>query len=79
MCINGCLLFSSYDYLLFRDGLSNQVDSKICGFLEYPHLVTIKGNIAVVVFKSDSAVNKKGFLIKYEAYVSITFLCPDSN
>ncbi|KAK3710400.1 hypothetical protein QZH41_012319, partial [Actinostola sp. cb2023] len=59
-----------YDYLLFKDGLSNQVGSKLCGFLERPRLVTVKGNVAIVEFRSDSALNKKGVFIRYEAHVS---------
>ncbi|XP_032226769.2 uncharacterized protein LOC5502605 isoform X2 [Nematostella vectensis] len=57
-----------YDFVVIMDGLYNQVGPRLCGTLAQARAVAVKGNMAVVVFKSDNANSKGGFLIKYRAH-----------
>lgn len=60
------VIFFRYDYIAVYDLLGNQVGQRYCGSITSPFLKDVKGNVAVVVFSSDSANSKKGFILSYE-------------
>lgn len=52
--------------------LDNQVGQRYCGSITSPIHKDVKGNVAVVVFRSDTANSKKGFVLSYEARKCLT-------
>jgi len=56
-----------YDYIAVYDMLDNQVGQRYCGSITSPFHKNVNGNVAVVVFRSDSANSKKGFFLSYGA------------
>ena len=62
--------YCRYDYVAILDKLSNEVGRRHCGSYIYPVTVDVKGNVAIIVFRSDSSNGKRGFLITYSAHVS---------
>ena len=66
------LIFFRYDYIAVYDLLDNQVGQRYCGSVTSPIVKDVKGNVAVVVFSSDSANNKKGFILSYEGRQCLT-------
>lgn len=66
------LIFSRYDYIAVYDLLDNQVGQRYCGSVMSPIVKDVKGNVAVVVFSSDSANSKKGFILSYEGRQCLT-------
>lgn len=67
-----------YDYIAIYDILDNQVGERYCGSMTSPIHKDVKGNVAVVVFGSDSTNSKKGFSLSYEASKSISSLDIDT-
>ena len=61
-----CVSFR-YDYIAVYDLLDNQVGQRYCGSITSAIHKDVKGNVAVVVFRSDSANSKRGFILSYEA------------
>ncbi|CAH3165296.1 unnamed protein product [Porites lobata] len=61
-----------YDYIAVYDLLDNQVGQRYCGSIMSPVYKEVKGNVAVVVFHSDSTNSKKGFVLSYEAHTCLT-------
>ncbi|KAJ7365753.1 hypothetical protein OS493_002470 [Desmophyllum pertusum] len=61
-----------YDYIAVYDMLDNQVGQRYCGSIVSPVVKDLKGNVAVVVFSSDSANSKKGFILSYEGRRCLT-------
>lgn len=55
-----------YDYIAVCDMLGNEVGQRYCGSITSPILKHVKGNMATVVFHSDSANSKKGFILSYK-------------
>ncbi|CAH3033601.1 unnamed protein product [Pocillopora meandrina] len=55
-----------YDYIAVCDMLGNEVGQRYCGSITSPILKHVKGNMATVVFRSDSANSKKGFILSYK-------------
>ena len=66
------LFFFRYDYIAVYDLLDNQVGQRYCGSIMSPVYKEVKGNVAVVVFHSDSTNSKKGFVLSYEAHTCLT-------
>lgn len=66
------VIFFRYDYIAVYDLLDNQVGQRYCGSITSPIVKDVKGNVAVVVFSSDSANSKKGFILTYEARQCLT-------
>ena len=66
------LFFFRYDYIAVYDLLDNQVGQRYCGSVTSPIVKHVKGNVAVVVFSSDSANSKKGFILSYEGRQCLT-------
>ena len=60
-------VFFRYDYIAVYDLLDNQVGQRYCGSITSSIHKDVKGNVAVVVFRSDSANSKRGFILSYEA------------
>lgn len=54
------------------DLLDNQVGQRYCGSITSPVHKEVKGNVAVVVFHSDSTNSKNGFVFSYEAHTCLT-------
>lgn len=65
-------VFLRYDYIAVYDLLDNQVGQRYCGSITAPIHKDVKGNVAVMVFRSDSANSKKGFTVSYEARKCVT-------
>jgi len=61
-----------YDYIAVYDVLENQVGERYCGSITRPINKHVRGNVAVVIFRSDSTNNKKGFSLSYKASKSRT-------
>ncbi|KAL9986946.1 hypothetical protein ACROYT_G001164 [Oculina patagonica] len=61
-----------YDYIAVYDLLDNQVGQRYCGSITSPVMKDVKGNVAVVVFRSDSANSKKGFILSYDGRKCLT-------
>lgn len=66
------MIIFSYDYIAVYDLLDNQVGQRYCGSITSPVIKEVKGNMAAVVFRSDSANSKKGFILSYEAEKCLT-------
>ncbi|XP_067056484.1 uncharacterized protein [Acropora muricata] len=56
-----------YDYIAVYDVLENQVGERYCGSITRPINKHVRGNVAVVIFRSDSTNSKKGFSLSYKA------------
>ena len=69
---NSSFFFYRYDYIAVYDLLDNQVGQRYCGSIMSPVYKEVKGNVAVVVFHSDSTNSKKGFVLSYEAHTCLT-------
>ena len=69
---NSSFFFYRYDYIAVYDLLDNQVGQRYCGSITSPVYKEVKGNVAVVVFHSDSTNSKKGFVLSYEAHTCLT-------
>ncbi|XP_015772306.1 PREDICTED: neurofilament heavy polypeptide-like isoform X2 [Acropora digitifera] len=61
-----------YDYIAVYDVLENQVGERYCGSITRPINKHVRGNVAVVIFRSDSTNSKKGFSLSYKASKSRT-------
>lgn len=61
-----------YDYIAVYDVLENQVGERYCGSITRPINKHVRGNVAVVIFRSDSTNSKKGFTLSYKASKSRT-------
>lgn len=59
--------FFRYDYIAVYDVLENQVGERYCGSITRPINKHVRGNVAVVIFRSDSTNSKKGFSLSYKA------------
>ena len=66
------VIFFRYDYIAVYDMLDNQVGQRYCGSIISSVVKDVKGNVAVVVFNSDSANSKKGFILSYEGRRCLT-------
>jgi len=60
---------------MFLDGLHNEIGCRHCGSLMYPKVVDVKGHVAMVVFHSDHFNGKRGFHLRYNAFVSTSLFC----
>ncbi|XP_031554240.1 uncharacterized protein LOC116291237 isoform X4 [Actinia tenebrosa] len=54
------------DFVAMYDELGNQVGCRLCGFHNNSVQIQVRGRVAVVVFKSDSSVQKTGFKLHYK-------------
>lgn len=55
-----------YDYIAVYDMLDNEVGQRYCGSITSPIVKHVKGNVATVVFHSDFANSKRGFILSYK-------------
>ena len=55
-----------YDYVTVLDGDGSTLLAKTCG-TNKPGKITSKTNVAIIKFKSDANVNKKGFRVEWKA------------
>ncbi|XP_031554241.1 uncharacterized protein LOC116291239 [Actinia tenebrosa] len=61
-----------HDYIAIYDELHNQIGCRSCGTHNSPLEVQVRGRIAVIVFESDSSVNKSGFLARYKGALNVS-------
>jgi hypothetical protein len=63
--------FFSYDYIMVKDKMLNQVGRRHCGTYRRPYEVSVRGNEAIIIFVSDGSTRKAGFSLNYTGLVSV--------
>ena len=66
----------TYDYIAIYDGLVSNGTTlgRFCGS-KVPHMITSSSNKAHMIFKTDSSVQRKGFMARYSTGNMIVFVC----